>query len=56
MIGREWAMQNGLTAEQMGEKMIHMIDYLFNTQKESRPSYTLNKVTKNKYENIGIVY
>jgi hypothetical protein len=55
MIGREWAMQNGLTAEQMGEKMIHMIDYLFNAQKESRPSYTLNKVTKNKYENIGIV-
>jgi glycosyltransferase involved in cell wall biosynthesis len=55
MIGREWAMQNGLTAEQMGEKMIHMIDYLFGVQKESRPSYTLNKVTKNKYENIGIV-
>jgi hypothetical protein len=55
MIGREWAMQNGLTAEQMGEKMIHMIDYLFNTQKESRPTYTLTPVENKKYTRTGIV-
>jgi len=55
LMGREWALQNGLTAEQMGNKMIHMIDYLFSVNKESRPTYTLNKVTKKEYENIGIV-
>ena len=53
--GRNWALKNGLTAEQMGKKMIHMIDYLFNINKEQRPSYTLNKVTTTKYSNIGIV-
>jgi hypothetical protein len=55
MIGREWAMQNGLTAEQMGAKMIHMIDYLFSTNKESRPTYTVTPVKDTTYENIGIV-
>jgi glycosyltransferase involved in cell wall biosynthesis len=53
--GRQWAMENGLTAEQMGKKMIHMMDYLFNVRKETRPTYTLNKVTTNTYEKIGIV-
>jgi hypothetical protein len=55
MIGREWAMQNGLTAEQMGEKMIHMIDYLFEVDKETRPSYTFTEFKDIKYKNTGIV-
>ena len=39
----------------MGKKMIHMIDYLFNSKRENRARYTLNKVTKTTYKNIGIV-
>jgi glycosyltransferase involved in cell wall biosynthesis len=53
--GRTWALSNGLTAEQMGNKMIHMMDYLFSVNKQPRPSYTLNKVTTKKYTNLGIV-
>ena len=53
--GREWCLKNGLTAQQMGNKMIHMIDYLFNSKRENRARYTLNKVTKTTYKNIGIV-
>jgi glycosyltransferase involved in cell wall biosynthesis len=53
--GREWALKNGLTARQMGNKMIHMIDYLFSVNKEARPAFTLNKVTPIEYSNIGIV-
>jgi glycosyltransferase involved in cell wall biosynthesis len=53
--GREWCLKNGLTAEQMGQKMIHMIDYLFQSKHENRARYTLNKVTKTTYKNIGIV-
>ena len=53
--GRTWALSNGLTAEQMGNKMIEMMDYLFSVNKQPRPSYTLNKVTTNKYTNLGIV-
>ena len=53
--GREWALKNGLTARQMGNKMIHMIDYLFSVNKEKRPTYTLNKVTPKKYKQTGIV-
>lgn len=53
--GREWALQKGLTAEQMGNKMIEMIDYLFAVDKESRPMYTLNKVETAEYEQTGIV-
>jgi glycosyltransferase involved in cell wall biosynthesis len=55
LAGRTWALQNGLTAEQMGNKMIEMIDYLFSAKIETRPRYTLNKVTKTTYDNIGIV-
>lgn len=55
LIGREWAMQNGLTAEQMGKKMIYMIDYLFDCNKEARPTYTFTKVEEIKYTNTGIV-
>ncbi len=53
--GREWALKNGLTAEQMGQSMITMIDYLFETPKESRPMYTLTKVEKLNYKRTGIV-
>jgi glycosyltransferase involved in cell wall biosynthesis len=53
--GREWALQNGLTAEQMGNKMIEMIDYLFSAKLETRARYTLTKVTPKKYEKTGIV-
>jgi len=53
--GREWALKNGLTAQQMGQKMISMIDYLFVSKPVERPRYTLNKVTTHKYEKTGIV-
>ena len=53
--GREWCLENGLTAEQMGQKMIHMIDYLFTSNKQARPAYTLNKVIAPEFTNIGIV-
>jgi hypothetical protein len=52
---REWALQNGLTAEQMGNKMIQMIDYLFDVNKETRPTYTLTPVENKKYTRTGIV-
>jgi len=55
LVGRTWALANGLTAEQMGQKMINMIDYLFTCNKESRPTYTVTTVTNTSYENIGIV-
>lgn len=53
--GRAWALQNGLTAQQMGEKMIEMIDYMFAAKQMARPRYTLNKVTPKQYEKTGIV-
>jgi glycosyltransferase involved in cell wall biosynthesis len=55
ICGRVWAMQNGLTAEKMGNKMIEMFNYLFSIQKESRPSYTLHRVEERVYERTGIV-
>jgi glycosyltransferase involved in cell wall biosynthesis len=55
LAGRQWAMENGLTAHQMGEKMIEMIDYMFVAKQMSRPRYTLNKVTPKQYEKTGIV-
>ena len=53
--GREWALQNGLTAEQMGNKMIEMINYLFDVTKDERPSYTFAAFEDKKYEKTGIV-
>ena len=53
--GRAWALENGLTSEQMGSKMIDMFDYLFNAKKEGRPRYTVTKVETRKYEKTGIV-
>ena len=53
--GREWCLKNGLTAEQMGNKMIGMFRYLFMSNKQTRPMYTVNKVETPKYERTGIV-
>ena len=53
--GREWAMENGLTAEQMGNKMISMMNYLFESKPIARKRYTLTQVTETKYEKTGIV-
>jgi len=53
--GRSFCLDNGLTAEQMGNKMIEMINHLFEMPKQSKLRYTLNKVTPNKYEKLGIV-
>jgi len=55
ICGRVWAMENGLTSEQMGNKMIEMIDYLFATNKQRRPMYTLHKVENIEYKQTGIV-
>jgi len=53
--GRQWALKNGLTAKQMGSKMIEMFNYLFSVHKERRPMYTINKVESPKYKQTGIV-
>jgi glycosyltransferase involved in cell wall biosynthesis len=53
--GREWALQNGLTAETMGNKMIAMFNDLFAMHRERRPLFTVNKVEPAKYERTGIV-
>jgi glycosyltransferase involved in cell wall biosynthesis len=55
LSGREWALKNGLTAQQMGQKMIWMIDYLFEAKPMDRPRYTLTQVKQQKYETTGIV-
>ena len=53
--GRQWALANGLTSEQMGNKMIEMMNYMFIVNKAHRPTYTLNKVAPKKYKQTGIV-
>jgi len=53
--GREFCLTHGLTAEQMGNKMIEMIEFMFDTPKEVRPKYRLTKVTKKQYKEMGIV-
>mgnify|MGYP003647734196 CR=1 FL=1 len=53
-LGREFCLNNGLTAKQMGNKMIKMMDLLI-TRRLSRPRYTFNKVKEKQYKNIGIV-
>lgn len=53
--GRRWALTHGLTAQQMGQKMIWMIDYLFEAKPMERPRYTLTQVKQQKYEKTGIV-
>jgi hypothetical protein len=53
--GRTWALSNGLTAEQMGNKMIAMFQNLFMMHREQRPLFTVTSVTPKKYEQTGIV-
>jgi glycosyltransferase involved in cell wall biosynthesis len=55
LAGRTWALENGLTAEQMGNKMISMYRDLFRMHREARPMYTVTKVEAPKYEQTGIV-
>lgn len=55
MMGRSFCFDNGLTAESMGNKMIEMFNYLFNSNLESRPSFTMHKVEERVYEQTGIV-
>ena len=55
LAGRQWAMENGLTSEQMGKKMIEMFNYLFEVKRETRARYTLNRVENIKYTKPGIV-
>ena len=51
--GREFCLAKGLTAKQMGEKIIEMTDLLI-SRPMTRPRYTFNKVEEKQYENIGI--
>jgi glycosyltransferase involved in cell wall biosynthesis len=53
--GRTWALANGLTAEQMGNKMISMYRDLFSMHREFRPLFTVTKTQQPKYERTGIV-
>jgi glycosyltransferase involved in cell wall biosynthesis len=53
--GRTWSLANGLTAEQMGNKMISMFQDLFKMERELRPLFTVTKVAPKKYEQTGIV-
>ena len=53
--GRTFCLENGLTSKAMGEKMIDMIEFLFNQPKEPRPAYRLTKITKKQYKEMGIV-
>jgi hypothetical protein len=53
LAGRNFCTENGLTAEQMGKKMIEMMDLLI-SRPVTRPRYTFNKVEEKQYENMGI--
>ena len=53
--GRDFCLDHGLTAKQMGDKMIEIMDFLFKYPKKSRPKYTLRKVTNKQYKEMGIV-
>lgn len=55
LAGREFCLNNGLTAETMGNKMIEMFNYLFNANKQARPLYTITKAQQQQYQQTGIV-
>ena len=52
--GRQFCLDNGLTAVQMADKMAEMLTYLIERGPVNRPRYTFKKFTETKYENIGI--
>ena len=53
--GRQFCLDNGLTSEQMGNKMIEMMDFLLESMPPQRARYTFNKVEEPKYKNMGIL-
>lgn len=53
--GREFCLNNGLTSEQMGDKMCDMINFLFKYPKQKRPKYTLHKVKDKQYNQMGVL-
>ena len=55
LAGREFCLQNGLTSKQMADKMVEMMNFLFDNPKEKRPKYTLSKVELVTYKEMGIV-
>jgi len=52
--GRQFCLDNGLTSEQMGNKMIEMMDFLLESMPPQRARYTFNKVEETQYKNMGI--
>ena len=52
--GRQFCLDNGLTAVQMADKMAEMLAYLIERGPVNRPRYTFKQVTETQYENIGI--
>ena len=56
LTGRQFCLDNGLTAEQMGNKMIEMFDYYLDTlMVQTRPSFTFGQVTTPTHTHTGIV-
>jgi len=55
LAGRQFCLENGLTSKQMADKMIEMIDFLFEQPKVNRPKYTLYKTEIIQYKEMGIV-
>ena len=53
--GRDFCLNNGLTGEQMANKMVEMINFIIDQPREQRPRFTLNKVENREYKNMGIV-
>jgi glycosyltransferase involved in cell wall biosynthesis len=53
--GRSFCLTHGLTAAAMGEKMIKLIDQLFEIKPNVANRYKLETVESTSYENIGIV-
>ena len=52
--GRKFCLENGLTSEQMCNKMIEMMDFLLESMPPQRARYTFNKVEEIQYKNMGI--
>lgn len=53
--GRRFCLEHGLTAEQMGNKMIELINKLFLIRKPMRRSYYFNLVEEKQYTDIGVI-
>ena len=54
LAGRQFCLDNGLTSEQMSNKIIEMMDFLLESMPIQKARYTFNKVEEKQYENIGI--